>query len=161
MPLLPRRLVVGGGVVFREGLTVRLMNLALALSLLSLTLLPFRAEAWIRSPATTFATLPAEAANPEGITVDSAGNVYVTTFAVNGTTSGTGQLFVFEPSGRLLRHQSRPRPQAVRPRPAGGRPVGRAGNRPYGGEDPGAHPAGSGLAVPALKQEVSASGSRA
>ncbi len=84
---------------------MRPVRQAIVLPLLILALLPFpfRAEAWIRSPATTFATLPAEAANPEGITVDSAGNVYVTTFAVSGTTSGTGQLFVFEPSGRLLR----------------------------------------------------------
>lgn len=73
------------------------------LVLLLAVLLPLAAEAWTRNPATTFATLPSGAANPEGITVDDAGNVYVTTFAVGGTASGTGQLFVFDPSGTLLR----------------------------------------------------------
>lgn len=71
--------------------------------LLAVTLLPPSSEAWIRSPATTFATLPPGAANPEGITVDAAGNVYVTTFSVGGTPSGLGQLFVFSHSGKLLR----------------------------------------------------------
>jgi sugar lactone lactonase YvrE len=66
-------------------------------------LLSVHAGAWTRSPATTFATLPAGAAHPEGITVDQGGDVYVTTFAVGGTPSGTGQLFVFDSSGRLLR----------------------------------------------------------
>lgn len=32
-----------------------------------LLLLPISANAWIRSPATTFATLPEGATNPEGI----------------------------------------------------------------------------------------------
>jgi len=72
-------------------------------ALLLLTFLSLPAEAFIRSPATTFATLPAGAAHPEGITVDGVGNVYVTTFAVGGTPSGTGQLLVFDSSGRLLR----------------------------------------------------------
>jgi len=61
------------------------------------------ADAWTRSPAVTFATLPAGATNPEGITADASGNLYVTTFAVGGTSSGMGQMFVFSPSGRLLR----------------------------------------------------------
>lgn len=82
---------------------MRRLNRTAALALLILALLPLHAEAWTRSPATTFATLPAGAAHPEGITVDAAGNVYVTTFAVGGTSSGTGQLFVFDSSGRLLR----------------------------------------------------------
>lgn len=72
-------------------------------ALLTVALLAPPAQAWTRSPATTFATLPAGAAHPEGITVDRAGNVYVTTFALAGTPSGTGQLFVFGASGRLLR----------------------------------------------------------
>src|SRR5262245_37807786 len=59
------------------------------------------ALAWIRTPATTFATLPAGAANPEGITADDAGNIYVTTFNPGG--SGHGHMYVFSPSGKLLR----------------------------------------------------------
>jgi sugar lactone lactonase YvrE len=70
--------------------------------LLLLGCLPHVAAAWTRTPATTFATLPAGAAHPEGITVDGAGNVYVTTFDVT-KASGPGALFVFSPSGRLLR----------------------------------------------------------
>lgn len=73
-----------------------------ALALLT-ALLPCPSAAWTRSPATTFAVLPAGAAHPEGITVDEAGNVYVTTFAVGGTPTGLGRLFVFSPGGRLLR----------------------------------------------------------
>jgi sugar lactone lactonase YvrE len=61
------------------------------------------AHAWERGQVTTFATLPPGAAHPEGITVDAKGNVYVTTFAVAGTSSGTGQMFVFNASGKLLR----------------------------------------------------------
>jgi sugar lactone lactonase YvrE len=61
------------------------------------------AQAWQRSPATTFATLPAGATNPEGITADANGNIYVTTFALGGTSSGVGQMFVFGPHGQLLR----------------------------------------------------------
>ena len=75
-------------------------------ALLAVACLAPPAQAWTRSPATTFATLPAGAAYPEGITVDLAGNVYVTTFALAGTPSGTGQLFVFDKSGRLLRQVS-------------------------------------------------------
>ncbi|MFZ2652979.1 MAG: NHL repeat-containing protein [Burkholderiaceae bacterium] len=59
-------------------------------------------HAWDRTPATRFATLPAGATNPEGITVDSRGNVYVATFAVGGTSSGVGQVFVFGRHGQLL-----------------------------------------------------------
>jgi sugar lactone lactonase YvrE len=61
------------------------------------------AQAWDRGPATTFATLPAGATNPEGITADAHGNIYVTTFAVGGTPSGVGQMFVFGPNGQLQR----------------------------------------------------------
>ncbi|MBI4609724.1 MAG: SMP-30/gluconolactonase/LRE family protein [Candidatus Rokubacteria bacterium] len=71
--------------------------------LLALALVVIPAHAWDRGQVTTFATLPPGVANPEGITVDAKGNVYVTTFAVGGTSSGTGQLFVFAPSGTLLR----------------------------------------------------------
>jgi hypothetical protein len=59
------------------------------------------ANAWIRSPATGFATLPPGAVNPEGITADAAGNIYVTTFDPTGATPG--QVVVFSSSGKLLR----------------------------------------------------------
>ena len=58
-------------------------------------LLAAPAHAWLRAQATTFATLPGGAGNPEALTVDDQGNVYVTTF--------TGELFVFSGNGRLLR----------------------------------------------------------
>lgn len=66
---------------------------------------PIHASAWTRSPATTFAALPAGSTGPEGLTVGADGNVYVTTFGFNasGPVGGLGQLFVFDPSGRLLR----------------------------------------------------------
>ena len=84
---------------------MRLLRRAIPLAMLILTVLSLNAEAWRRSPATTFATLPAGEAHPEGITVDAAGNVYVTTFDVS-KSSGPGQLFVFDSSGRLLRQVS-------------------------------------------------------
>ncbi len=61
---------------------------------------PF-ANAWIRSPATGFATLPQGAVNPEGITADAKGNIYVTTFDPTGLTPG--QVVVFSSSGKFLR----------------------------------------------------------
>jgi sugar lactone lactonase YvrE len=74
---------------------------------LTLAVLPGSAAAWIRSPATNFATLPPGSSGPEGLTVDAAGNVYVATFGF--TASGPvplsppgHNLFVFAPSGRLL-----------------------------------------------------------
>lgn len=67
-----------------------------------LTLFSFPAVAWDRGKVEKFATLPPGAANPEGITVDRHGDVYVTTFAV--TASGQpGRLFVFDAQGRLKR----------------------------------------------------------
>ncbi len=68
-----------------------------------LLLLPLSASAWIRSPATNFATLPDGATNPEGIAVGPDGNIYVSTFAVGGTDSGAGEIFVFNKGGRLIR----------------------------------------------------------
>jgi len=69
---------------------------------LAVTIAPGAALAWTRSPATRFATLPDGFANPERIAADAAGNLYVTTFDTT-KTGGPGQLFVFTPSGRLLR----------------------------------------------------------
>ena len=63
----------------------------------------FSAGAWDRPPATTFATLPAGSANPEGITADDRGNIYVSGFAVNNTPSGVGEVIVFDHAGRLQR----------------------------------------------------------
>jgi DNA-binding beta-propeller fold protein YncE len=74
-------------------------------ALIALVAVPVAASAWIRTPATTFATLPAGAAHPEGITVDHAGNVYVATFDVT-KTAGPGEIFVFSHAGRLLRRLS-------------------------------------------------------
>ncbi|MBI2015055.1 MAG: hypothetical protein HYS77_05905, partial [Candidatus Rokubacteria bacterium] len=64
----------------------------IVLALLALALTAPGADAWDRGPVTTFATLPAGATNPEGIAVDHRGNLYVTTFAVGGTSSGLGQM---------------------------------------------------------------------
>jgi len=60
------------------------------------------AAAWDRGSVQRFATLPPGAPNPEGITVDRHGDVYVTGFAPTGTPPG--KLFVFDgDSGRLKR----------------------------------------------------------
>ncbi|HWT46788.1 MAG TPA: hypothetical protein VN085_12515, partial [Vicinamibacterales bacterium] len=68
-------------------------------------LLALPALAWNRSPATTFATLPAGATPPEGLTVDSSGNVYVATFGfpATGASTSPGQVIVFDSHGKLLR----------------------------------------------------------
>jgi sugar lactone lactonase YvrE len=79
---------------------MRALTRASILVLLLLTLSPPGAEAWLRTPATRFADLPPGATNPEGITADHAGNIYVTTFGVTGLP---GQLIVFDAGGRLLR----------------------------------------------------------
>lgn len=68
----------------------------------------FPAAAWNRGEVTTFAVLPAGATGPEGIEVDSAGNVYVATFGFNaqGPVAGPGQLYVFDEEGTLVRQVS-------------------------------------------------------
>jgi len=71
--------------------------------LLLAVLIPFSAGAWNRSPANTFATLPPGMANPEGITADRHGRIYVADFAVGGTPSGVGQVAIFHRSGQLAR----------------------------------------------------------
>ncbi len=78
------------------------------LALATLLTLPAAAMAWQRGRATPFAVLPAGASGPEGIEVDAAGNVYVTTFGftAGGPVSGLGQLYVFDPGGALLRQVS-------------------------------------------------------
>lgn len=74
-------------------------------ALLALALVSLPAAAWIRSPATTFATLPPGATPPEGITTDSNGDVYVATFGfpASGSSATPGQVIVFDSHGKLLR----------------------------------------------------------
>ena len=78
--------------------------LALA-TLLALAFVSLPAAAWIRSPATTFATLPPGATPPEGLTVDTNGDVYVATFGwpASGESNAPGQVIVFNAQGKLLR----------------------------------------------------------
>src|SRR5512135_3538008 len=68
--------------------------------LFSLWQLP--AQAWDRSIATTFATLPKGSAHPEGITTDSKGNFYVVTWDYE-RPGKLGHLIVFAPDGRFQR----------------------------------------------------------
>jgi len=75
---------------------------AAILLLASLLLCPLNAAAFERGEVEKFATLPKGFGNPEGITVDSQGNVYVTTFAVPAAET-PGQLFVFNRQGHLQR----------------------------------------------------------
>jgi DNA-binding beta-propeller fold protein YncE len=74
-------------------------------ALLLVALTPLTSVAWNSGPVETFATLPAGATPPEGITADSRGNVYVTTFGfpASGPTSDPGLLIAFDRNGRLLR----------------------------------------------------------
>ena len=62
---------------------------------LLLALVSFSAHAEFKTSVHRFALLPQGAGNPEALTVDEQGNVYVTTFA--------GELFVFGSNGKLLR----------------------------------------------------------
>lgn len=66
-------------------------------------LLPLQAAAWDRGEVERFATLPAGNANPEGITADRLGNIYVTTFNPTAPAGTLGQLIVFDRHGRLVR----------------------------------------------------------
>ena len=66
------------------------------------TAFAMQANAWIRSPATSFAELPPDTAHPEGITADAQGNLYVADFDVS-KASGPGNVVVFNHAGKLLR----------------------------------------------------------
>jgi sugar lactone lactonase YvrE len=75
---------------------------SLIAALCALALSP-AARAWNRGEATTFARLPSGTGQPEGITVDRQGNVYVTQFDPFGDFGGQGKLVVFDHSGKLVR----------------------------------------------------------
>ena len=64
-------------------------------------LFPLDAGAWDRGRVERFASLPPGSLNPEGITADRHGDIYVTGF--NPTGAGKGQLSVFGRDGRLKR----------------------------------------------------------
>ena len=83
-------------------------NRLMPLMFLTLLILPGQAAAWIRTPATTFATLPDGSGGPEGITADAEGNIYASSFGftAKGPVSGPGKVFVFDPSGKLVRQLS-------------------------------------------------------
>jgi len=74
----------------------------LAFALVLTALLPFNALAWDRGEVERFATLPRGDHNPEGITADRHGNIYVTTFDVT-KSAGPGRLLVFDREGELER----------------------------------------------------------
>jgi sugar lactone lactonase YvrE len=66
------------------------------------SLLQLPAYGWDRSVATTFATLPQGSAHPEGMTTDSKGNFYVSTWDYE-RPGKLGHLIVFAPDGKFLR----------------------------------------------------------
>jgi sugar lactone lactonase YvrE len=66
------------------------------------SLFPLPAYAWDRSTATTFAILPQGSAHPEGMTLDSKGNFYVTTWDYDHP-GRLGHLIVFSPEGKFIR----------------------------------------------------------
>ena len=74
----------------------------LAFALVLTALLPFNALGWDRGEVERFATLPRGDHNPEGITADRHGNIYVTTFDVT-KSAGPGRLLVFDREGELER----------------------------------------------------------
>jgi sugar lactone lactonase YvrE len=84
------------------------LSKGVTLALVVLATAPSEAGAWNRGRAHVFATLPDDATGPEGLEVDSSGNVYVATFGYNaqGEVKGSGQLFVFDQHGELLRELS-------------------------------------------------------
>ena len=62
------------------------LHVALFSAVVAFALIPLSAAAWLRSPATTFAMLPAGATPPEGITADAAGNIYTAEATLRGVT---------------------------------------------------------------------------
>jgi hypothetical protein len=84
-----------------EFTTMKTLRRSLLL-LLALFALSSNANAWNRLHATTVAKLPDGFIQPEGITVDFFGTLYVTSFAPNGSVPN-GRIAVLSHSGRLLR----------------------------------------------------------
>jgi hypothetical protein len=72
------------------------------LLLFAMFALSSNANAWSRLQATTFAKLPDGFIQPEGITADIFGNLYVSSFAPNGSVPN-GRIAILSHSGRLLR----------------------------------------------------------
>ena len=96
------------------------------MALLMIVLLPLPGQAWERGAVTRFATLPAVAAHPEGITVDSGGNVYVTTFDVAraGLPGEVGHLLSSVPTdGCCARSRSKTRARTCSTSPSTPRPA--------------------------------------
>jgi sugar lactone lactonase YvrE len=85
-----------------EETTMRQHCRQLAFALVLTALLPLTALAWERGEVERFATLPRGDHNPEGITADKRGRIYVTSFDVT-KTAGPGRLLVFDRHGELLR----------------------------------------------------------
>lgn len=79
-------------------------NLPASIATLLLVFLLFHvpAYAWDRPQATPFATLPPGSAHPEGITADTKGNLYVTTWDYE-RPGKLGHLIVFAPDGKFQR----------------------------------------------------------
>jgi sugar lactone lactonase YvrE len=80
---------------------MRMLRVAPLVTLLLLVALPLTARGWDRGDVDRFATLPAGASHPEGITVDrQTGDVYVADFEATGSA---GHVVAFDPKGRFLR----------------------------------------------------------
>src|SRR5882762_8089406 len=88
-------------IIFQGGDMSAISRAALFL-LACLALIPLAAAAWDRGRVERFASLPEGSPNPEGITIDNNGDVYVPGFAPTAP-SGPGKLFVFDEDGDLLR----------------------------------------------------------
>ncbi len=91
------------------------LRLASTVFMSCLVFLSANAAAWERGSVQSFASLPPGSPNPEGITADSRGNIYVSGFGPTtpqGAT-GPGYVFVFGQNGKLLR-TLRPASRATR-----------------------------------------------
>jgi|SRR5262245_12449428 len=80
-----------------------MIRVALTVALIFPLFAALDAQAWDRTPARTFATLPDGAANPEGITADQEGNIYATLFSPTAPATAQGRFVVFSRRGDVLR----------------------------------------------------------